>query len=221
MRADRVCNHPTGPNPEHEVSLMSKLPLDLSPTRAFSKPDNRNWTRETWRAAYRQSRSMIRDGSRFGLGARYVHCLDHMRRRFGASGWPIVQAAASLVFNRRIISGAAVGSVADLERQGLIRATAKPRRGNLVGMVAYRCVSLERTRGLNFAWGGDELACVNRRVALRKGRARDLRQERVRQREVARGLAADRVALERGTFFALTLPGLLALREAEAARGTA
>ena len=46
---------------------MSKLPLDLSPTRAFSRPDTRNWTREVWRAAYSQSRSMIGDGARYGL----------------------------------------------------------------------------------------------------------------------------------------------------------
>src|SRR3954447_8941993 len=131
---------------------MSKATLTLRPAADLSKPDARDWTRELWRAAYRQSRSMIRDGSRHGYGARYVWALDHMRHRFGASGWPVAQAAASLVFERRIISGAAVGSVADLDRQGLIRATARPRRGNLVGMVAYRCVTLERTRGLNFAW---------------------------------------------------------------------
>src|SRR5690349_8491649 len=132
---------------------------------------------------------MIRDRGTTTAATAYVWALDHMRCRFGASGWPVAQAAASLVLERRIISGAAVGSVADLERQGLLRATARPRRGNLVGMVAYRCVSLERVRGLNFAWGGDELACVNRRVALRKGRARDLRQERVARREVAREMA--------------------------------
>src|SRR5690242_15760970 len=144
----------------------------------------------------------------------YVWALDHLRRRFGASGWPAAQAAASLVFERRVVSGAATGGVADLERQGLIRATARPRRGNLVGVVPYRCVSLERVRGLNFAWGGDALACVNRTVALRRQRARRLHEERRqvmarleaeerfyiltdlgRAALVAAGLAADRVAL--------------------------
>src|SRR3954468_4383639 len=194
--------------------LMSKLPLDLSPSRAFSKIDVTNYSRELWRAAYRQARAMVRDRRTTTAATAYVWALDHMRRRFGASGWPVAQAAASLVFERRIISGAAVGSVADLERQGLIRATAKPRRGNLVGVVPYRCVSLERTRGLNFAWGGAALACENRNVALRRHRARKLREERAqvmaqleaeerlyvltdlgRAALVAAGLAADRVAL--------------------------
>ena len=81
-------------------------------------------------------------------------------------------------------------------------------------VVPYRCVSLERVRGLNFAWGGDALACVNRNVALRRQRARRLREERRqimarleaeerlyvltdlgRAALVAAGLAADRFAL--------------------------
>jgi hypothetical protein len=193
---------------------MSTASLRLPPSSLSSKVDNRNWPRELWRAAYRQSRAQIRDGGRYGLGARYVHCLGHLRRRFGVLGWGLAQAAASLVFERRIVSGAATGSVADLERQGLVRRTRRPRRGNLVGVVPYRCVSLERTRGLNFAWGGDALACVNRNVALRRERARKLREERAailaeleaedrlyvltdlgRAALVAAGLAADRVAL--------------------------
>src|SRR5689334_14742006 len=139
------------------LPLMSKLKHKLCATAHVSKPDACNWTRAMWRAAYRQARAMVRDRGTTTAATAYVWALDHMRRRFGASGWPVAQAAASLVFERRIVSGAAVGTVADLKRQGLIRATAKPRRGNLVGMVAYRCVTLERVRGLNFAWGGDEL----------------------------------------------------------------
>jgi DNA-binding MarR family transcriptional regulator len=157
---------------------------------------------------------MIRDRRTSTAATAYVWALDHLRRRFGASGWPTAQAAAALVFERRIVSGAATGSVADLERQGLVRRTRRPRRGNLVGVVPYRCVSLERVRGLNFAWGGDALACVNRNVALRRHRARQLREERRqimarleakerlyvltdlgRAALVAAGLAADRVAL--------------------------
>src|SRR3954452_12435205 len=193
---------------------MSTATRNLGARAPVSKLDRTNYSRELWLAAYRQSRAMIRDRGTTTAATAYVWALDHMRRRFGASGWPVAQAAASLVFHRRIISGAAVGSVADLERQGLIRATAKPRRGNLVGMVAYRCVTLERTRGLNFAWGGDGLACVNRNAALRRHRARKLREERRqimarleaeerlyvltdlgRAALVAAGLAADRVAL--------------------------
>jgi hypothetical protein len=193
---------------------MSKATLNLASPVTVSKLDTTDWSRELWRAAYRQSRAMIRDRRTTTTATAYVWALDHLRRRFGASGWPVAQAAASLVFERRIVSGAATGSVADLERQGLIRATAKPRRGNLIGVVPYRCVSLERVRGLNFAWGGDDLACVNRNVALRRQRARQLREERrqvMAQLEaeerlyvltdlgraalVAAGLAADRVAL--------------------------
>ena len=193
---------------------MSKLPLGLSPAAPVSNPDNHDWTRELWRAAYRQARAMIRDRRTSTAATAYVWALDHLRRRFGAAGWSVAQAAAGIVFARRIVSGAATGSVADLERQGLVRRTRRPRRGNLVGVVPYRCVSLERVRGLNFAWGGDALACVNRNVALRRQRARRLREERRqimarleaedrlyvltdlgRAALVAAGLAADRVAL--------------------------
>ena len=60
---------------------MSKLPLDLSPSRAFSKIDRTNYSRELWRAAYRQSRAMIRTDGRFGLDARFVHALGgHFER---------------------------------------------------------------------------------------------------------------------------------------------
>src|SRR3954449_12042319 len=157
---------------------MSKATLNLASPVTVSKLDPTDWSRELWRAAYRQSRAMIRDRRATTAATAYVWALDHLRRRFGASGWPTAQAAAALVFERRIVSGAATGTVADLERQGLVRRTRRPRRGNLVGVVPYRCVSLERTRGLNFAWGGDELACVNRRLALRRQRARQLREER-------------------------------------------
>ena len=193
---------------------MSKATLRLPPPSPTSKIDRTDWPRELWRAAYRQSRAMIRDRRTSTAATAYVWALDHLRRRFGASGWPVSQAAASLVFSRRMVSGAATGTVADLERQGLVRRTRRPRRGNLVGVVPYRCVSLERARGLTFAWGGDALACVNRNVALRRQRARQLREERRqimarleaedrlyvltdlgRAALVAAGLAADRVAL--------------------------
>src|SRR3954452_6390857 len=196
------------------IALMSKAAITLQSTSAISKLDTTDYARVQWLAAYRQSRAMIRDRRTSTAATAHLWALDHRRRRFGASGWPTAQAAASLVFGRRIVSGAATGSVADLERHGLVRPTRRPRRGNLVGVVPYRCVSLERTRGLNFAWGGDALACVNRNVALRRQRARPLREERAailaeleaddrlyvltdlgRAALVAAGLAADRVAL--------------------------
>jgi len=40
--------------------LMSKLPLDLSPTRAFSKIDHTDFARDLWRAAYSMARRMVR-----------------------------------------------------------------------------------------------------------------------------------------------------------------
>src|SRR3954466_15078146 len=157
--------------------LMSKATLNLASPVTVSKLDTTDWTRELWLADYRQSRAMIRARRTSTAATAYVWALDHLRRRFGASGWPVAQAAAALVFERRIVSGASVGTVADLERQGLVRATARPRRGNLVGVVPYRCVTLDHMQGINFAWGGDELACVNRNVALRRQRARKLREE--------------------------------------------
>src|SRR3954452_20747489 len=196
---------------------MSTATRNLGASAPVSKLDRTNYSRELWLAVYRQSRAMVRDRGTTTAAPAYVWALDHRRRRFGASGWNVAQAAAALVFERRIVSGASVGTVADLERQGLVRRTARPRRGNLVGVVPYRCVTLERTRGLNFAWGGDELACVNRNVALRRERARLLREERRqvlarleaeerlyaltdlgRQALVAAGMAADRVALAAG-----------------------
>src|SRR5690349_8634078 len=158
--------------------LMSKATSYLPASAHLSKVDATDWTRQLWSAAYRQARAQVRDRRTITAATAYVWALDHMRRRFGASGWTVAQAAASLVFERRIVSGAATGTVADLERQGLVRRTRRPRRGNLVGVVPYRCVSLERVRGLNFAWGGDALACVNRNVALRRQRSRRLREER-------------------------------------------
>ena len=139
---------------------MSKASLRLPSFSLTSKVDDRNWTREVWLAAYRQSRAQIREGGRYGLGARYVHCLGHLRRRFGATGWKIAQAAARVAFDRRTVAYAASGSVADLERQGWVRRTARPRRGNLLGVVAYRGVTLERVRacGLDLLWAYDPLA---------------------------------------------------------------
>src|SRR3954449_8027234 len=179
---------------------MSKLPLDLSPTRAFSKPDNRDWTRATWRAAYRQSRSMIRDGSRFGYGARYVWALDHMRRRFGASGWPICQQAARVAFDLRAVSKAATGTREELAREGMLA----------------RAVRVEPAPrgGWSWAWTFDELGSPNTARSLRRLRAKRLRDQRAedvaRRRLVAAGMAADRLALAAGPVeerFALTVTG--------------
>src|SRR4051812_27640103 len=81
------------------------------------------------------------------------------------------------------------GSVADLERQGLVRTTRRPRPGNLTATVPYRCASFERLRehGFSMAWTHDPLAS-----SANKG----LRVYRAQQRrKVARIMAEDRFAL--------------------------
>src|SRR5690349_1846597 len=183
---------------------MSKATLNVPPAADLSKLDRAAEARHLWRLAYRQSRSMIRMDGRHGLDRRFVHCLDHLRRRFGPAGWPVVQRAARLVLDRRTACRGATGTVADLERQGLVDRAGRP----------VRCVNVERCRGWRIAWSVDPLADVNGRRADRAYRVRQ-------RREVARGLAADRVAIETGCFYGLTLPGVLALRAAEAASATA
>src|SRR5437764_9507256 len=106
------------------------------------------------------ARSMIRDRRTTTAAAAWGWYLDAARKRFGASGWRIAQAAGWIVFDARTVVHARAGSVADLERQGLVRRTRRPRPGNLTATVAYRCASFERLRdcGLNMAWTHDPLA---------------------------------------------------------------
>ena len=59
------------------------------------------------------ARRMVRDRAGHGIGAAYVWYLGHARKRFGASGWRIAQAAGHAVFDRRTVAYAASGSVAD------------------------------------------------------------------------------------------------------------
>src|SRR3954451_1428835 len=72
------------PNSEHEVSLMSKLSLDLSPTPAVSKP-----ARQLWQAAFSMSRRMMRAGTRHGTGDLYAYYLAAAHRRFGDAAMPV------------------------------------------------------------------------------------------------------------------------------------
>src|SRR3954465_11370497 len=129
---------------------MSKAAITLQSTSAISKLDTTDYApvkwrgapppappaypRVQWRAAHRQSRAMIRDRAGHGIGASYVWCLDHMRRRFGASGWTVAQAAARLVLERRTPGHAASGRLADLHHQGLVTAAGHP----------TRCIHVER-----------------------------------------------------------------------------
>src|SRR4051794_27111213 len=195
---------------------MSKATLNLASPVTVSKLDATDWTRELWNAAHAMARRMIRDRAGHGIGAAYVWYLGHARNRFGASGWRIAQAAGHAVFDRHTVAYAASGSVADLERQGLVRRTRRPRPGNLTATVPYRCARFERLRdcGLNLAWGHDPLMSGANR-GLRVQKARRLKAERrqvlaevrAEERQVAMAMAEDR--------FALTLTGLFALQNAE------
>src|SRR4051794_4507551 len=179
---------------------MSKLPLDLSPASVTTKPGLN--ARALWRLAYRQSRAQVRDGGRHGLGARYVHCLGHLRRRFGPSGWPVCQKAAALALDLRAVSKAATGTREELAREGMLT----------------RCVRLEAAPrgGWSFAWTFDELGSPNSVRSLRRGRAIRLQQDRARCAEVARAMAADRHRIGRGPFFTITDLGRAALADATA-----
>src|SRR3954447_5735922 len=99
---------------------MSTATSYLPASAHLSKIDATDWTREVWYASYRQSRAQIRDGGRFGLGARYVWCLGHLRRRFGASGWALAQRAARVAFDLRAVSKAAPGTREELAREGML-----------------------------------------------------------------------------------------------------
>ena len=144
---------------------MATATLNLGATAPVSKIDATDWTRELWLEAFAMARRMIRDRAGHGIGAAYVWYLGHARKRFGASGWMIAQAAGHAVFDRRTVGYAASGSVADLERQGLVRRTRRPRPGNLTATVAYRCASFERLRdhGFSLAWSFDPLASGSNR----------------------------------------------------------
>src|SRR3954465_14261978 len=194
---------------------MSKAAFHLGATAPVSKIDITDWTRELWFEVYAMARRMIRDRAGHGIGAAYVWYLGHARKRFGASGWRTAQAAGHAVFDRRTVGYAASGSVADLERQGLVRRTRWPRPGNLTATVPYRCATFERLRdhGFSLAWTFDPRASGSNR-GLRVHRAKRLRAERrqvvaevrAEERQVAMIMAEDR--------FALTLTGLFALQNA-------
>src|SRR5689334_4018227 len=158
---------------------------------------------------------MIRDRRHTTVASAWNWYLGHARMRFGASGWRVAQAAGRVVFDQRTPTHGTAGSVADLEHQGLVRRTRRPRPGNLTATVAYRAVSFERLRGHGFsmAWSFDPLASSNNK-GLRVARARQLRRERAailaeleaeqrlyvltdlgRSALVAASMASDRVAL--------------------------
>src|SRR3954452_25513657 len=139
---------------------MATATLVHPPAAPASKLDPTDWTRATWRAAYAMARRMVRDRRTSTAATAWCWYLDAARKRFGASGWRIAQLAGRVAFDARTVVHARAGSVADLERQGLVRRPRRPRPGNLTATVPYRCASFERLRehGLNMAWSFDPLA---------------------------------------------------------------
>src|SRR4051794_8670545 len=108
---------------------MSKATLDVRPAADLSKLDPTDFTRETWRAAYAMARRMIRDRATHGTGAAGPWSLQPARRRFTTpASWRIAQAAGRVAFDARTVIHARAGSVADLERQGLVPHPAAPPR---------------------------------------------------------------------------------------------
>jgi hypothetical protein len=200
---------------------MATATLYLGATAPVSKIDATDWTRELWLEAFAMARRMIVAGKDHGLATRWTWYLGHARRRFTTpASWRIAQAAGRAVFDARTVTFAASGSIADLERQGLVRRTRRPRCGNLTATVPYRAASFERLRdcGLNLAWGHDPLMSgANRGLRVQKARRlkverrQVLAEVRADERRVAMAMAEDR--------FALTLAGLFALQNAERGRG--
>src|SRR4051794_7386433 len=181
--------------------MAKAIPTLASPV-TVSKLDTTDWTREVWRLAYCQARAQIRDGGRFGLGARYVHCLGHLRRRFGPAGWPMAQKAAALALDVRTVAKAATGTREELAREGMLT----------------RCMRLEAApRGLGWMWAFcfDTLGSPHSAGSLRRGGPTRLREGGARRAEIARGLVADRRAMERGEFYVLTDMGRAAIAEAK------
>src|SRR5689334_7320625 len=174
--------------------LMSKASHTLKPADLTSKLDRRSWSRELWRDAYAMARRMIRARGDYTCTDALGWYNDHATRRFGTASSPVVIAAGSLVFHERVLANGVIGSVAELERQGLVRPTRKPRPGNLTATVPCRAVRLARLRspGFSIAWTFDKLAAAGLR---RSARAWEARQRRERE----------------ASFFALTLAGAIAL----------
>ena len=116
---------------------------------------------------------------------------------------PVVRAAGGVALARLHVHRAATGTPAELAREGMLK----------------RCVRLERAPrgGWLWAWTHDGLGGVWSARSLRSCRVAALRAERAaratecQRRAIARGLAADRRAIEAGRFYAITDAGRAAL----------
>src|SRR3954462_11954995 len=106
---------------------MATATLDLGATAPVSKIDATDWTRELWLEAFAMARRMIVAGKDHGLATRWTWYLGHAPpRSTPPASWRLPQAAGRAVFDARTVTFAASGSIADLERQGLVRRTRRP-----------------------------------------------------------------------------------------------
>ena len=174
---------------------MLQATCTLKPTLDVTKPDRAAQARAIFKAAYSQARRQLRPSPRYTVGARFPWAMNALRARFGASGWPVAQAACRLAFDRATAARGYAGPLDQLVRQGLVDSASRP----------VRCVSVERYAGAYVGWSLDPLCDLHGRRANRRYRVRQ-------RRATAAIMAEDR--------FALTMTGLFVLREAEAARAT-
>ena len=193
---------------------MSKATLNVRPAADLSKLDRH-------RPDPRDLARRLRDGPahdprppRPAPAPRWTWYLDAARKRFGA--W----AGGS---RRRPAGSCSTPAPSARPRRQRRRAGAPglaaphpPRRVRQPD--GHRPLSLRHVRArcatrLQHGVAADPLASVGATAGLRVYRAQ-------RRREVARAMAQDRPAMERSRF-GLTVVGVLALREAEAARATA
>src|SRR5690349_16372813 len=104
-------NPDEGPNPQHEVDLMSKAPHTLKPARPLvTEIDRRSWPRELWHDAYSMARRMVRARDGSTVTDAVVWFEHHAYRRFGIAAYPVVIAAGSLVFHQRVLAIGVTGS---------------------------------------------------------------------------------------------------------------
>src|SRR4051812_16256087 len=92
--------------------LMSMAILDVSPSSPTSKLDDKNYSRELWKAAYSMARAMIRARATHGTGAAWDWYLRAARRRFTTpAGWRVAQLAGRTVFDQRTPTHGTAGDV--------------------------------------------------------------------------------------------------------------
>src|SRR4051794_33090145 len=117
------------------MTAAQQLTLSHVPSQpGQSRLDTRDWTRETFRAAYSMARRVIVERRNHGIGAAWTYYLLHARKRFRTpAAWRLAQLAGKIVFERRTPGHAASGQTSDLHRQGLVTAAGHP----------TRCISVE------------------------------------------------------------------------------